>query len=59
MVYAKAFAGAENITFLAFYTLPVGQNARMAVLAILVGSYQVDAACGKVRGGVVTTAAKA
>ena len=35
------------------------QNARMAVLAILVGSYQVDVAWDEVRGGVVTTAARA
>jgi len=59
MVEAKAFAGAENITFLAFHSLPEGQNAKLAALSILVASRWAEAACGKVRGGIVATAAKA
>ena len=59
MIYAKALAGAENITFLAFHNLPEGQNAKLATLSILVASCYAEAACGKGRGGVVTTAAKA
>jgi len=38
MIYAKALAGAENITFLAFHNLPEGQNAKLATLSILVAS---------------------
>jgi len=36
MVYAKAFAVAEKFTILAFHILTEVQNAKLAVLSILV-----------------------